>query len=227
MVPGRQRCTLFRTDVSEARVNSRRLGCRRRPTGLFTATMPAECAIRRSRRSPAANVKNLRRAWGLSHRGTRTPVREHAGGRRWRHVSQSGRVVALEPEGGSLIWSYDPNVRTPREHRDVFYWLAARSRRPAYYSIPAMDARTAKIWPSLAAAEAATWCAFTILRTVAGDRPNSSRRSRIGLTAGARPRIRAMHCWKGRWRRLSFRRACSSLSDEQSTGDFQTQRGDL
>jgi hypothetical protein len=36
--------------------------------------------------------------------------------------TQSGRIVALEPEGGSLIWSYDPKVRTPREHRGVSYW---------------------------------------------------------------------------------------------------------
>jgi hypothetical protein len=37
-------------------------------------------------------------------------------------ISPLSRIVALEPEGGSLIWSYDPKVRTPREHRGVSYW---------------------------------------------------------------------------------------------------------
>lgn len=35
----------------------------------------------------AANVKNLRRAWTFDRGEPGTPVREHAGGRRWRHVS--------------------------------------------------------------------------------------------------------------------------------------------
>ncbi|MBZ5622925.1 MAG: pyrroloquinoline quinone-dependent dehydrogenase [Acidobacteriia bacterium] len=71
-----------------------------------------------------SNVGNLHRAWTY-HTGEAgrpfetTPL--VAGGRMYLST-QSGRIVALAPETGVEIWSYDPKVRRPREHRGVSYW---------------------------------------------------------------------------------------------------------
>src|SRR5262249_7057998 len=54
--------------------------------------------------------------------------------------TQNGRVVALEPETGTEIWSYDPKSLRPREHRGVSYW-PGDGRRPARILLAAGDAR--------------------------------------------------------------------------------------
>jgi glucose dehydrogenase len=71
-----------------------------------------------------ANVTHLRRAWTF-HTGETgrqfetTPI--VAAGVMYLST-QSGRIVARDPETGRLIWSYDPKVRAPREHRGVSLW---------------------------------------------------------------------------------------------------------
>jgi glucose dehydrogenase len=40
--------------------------------------------------------------------------------------TQTSRIVALEPETGKEVWTYDPKVRRPREHREVGYWPGDR-----------------------------------------------------------------------------------------------------
>jgi quinoprotein glucose dehydrogenase len=70
------------------------------------------------------NVANLRRAWTYhtGERGTQfesTPI--VVGGRMY-VSTQTGRVVALEPETGKQIWSFDPKNARARENRGVSYW---------------------------------------------------------------------------------------------------------
>jgi quinoprotein glucose dehydrogenase len=71
-----------------------------------------------------SNVNKLRRAWTY-HTGDTgnqfesTPI---VVGSRMYLSTQISRIVALEPETGREIWSYDPKVRRPREHRGVAYW---------------------------------------------------------------------------------------------------------
>jgi quinoprotein glucose dehydrogenase len=70
------------------------------------------------------NVAKLRRAWTY-HTGETgrqfesTPI---VVGNCMYVSTQSSRIIALEPETGREIWSYDPKVRRPREHRGVAYW---------------------------------------------------------------------------------------------------------
>src|SRR5215472_16866377 len=72
----------------------------------------------------SGNVAHLRRAWTF-HTGEPgkpfepTPI--VAGGRMFL-PTENGRIVALEPETGKLIWSYDPKVARPKEDRGVAYW---------------------------------------------------------------------------------------------------------
>ncbi len=44
--------------------------------------------------------------------------------------TQLGKIVALDAETGKPIWSYDPKVRAPREHRGVSYWPGDRRTPP-------------------------------------------------------------------------------------------------
>jgi quinoprotein glucose dehydrogenase len=80
----------------------------------------------------AANVAKLHRAWTF-HTGEAgrqfetTPI--VAGGRMYLST-QSGRIVALEPETGKQIWSFDPKVERPREHRGVAYWPGEANSLP-------------------------------------------------------------------------------------------------
>src|SRR5437763_3722269 len=75
-----------------------------------------------------ANVAKLRRAWSY-HTGDTgnqfesTPI---VVGNRMYVSTQTSRIVALDPENGRAIWSYDPKVRRPREHRGVAYWPGDR-----------------------------------------------------------------------------------------------------
>lgn len=70
------------------------------------------------------NVTKLRRAWTY-HTGETgrqfesTPI---VVGNRMYVSTQLSRIIALEPETGKEIWSYDPKARRPREHRGVAYW---------------------------------------------------------------------------------------------------------
>ncbi|MEP6716746.1 MAG: PQQ-binding-like beta-propeller repeat protein [Terriglobia bacterium] len=70
------------------------------------------------------NVSKLHRAWTY-HTGDTgnqfetTPI---VVGNRMYLSTQTGRIVALEPETGKEIWTYNPNIRRPREHRGVAYW---------------------------------------------------------------------------------------------------------
>jgi glucose dehydrogenase len=100
----------------------------------------------------STNVQKLRRAWTY-HTGDTgnqfeaTPIVVN---NRMYVSTQSSRIVALEPETGKEIWSYDPKVRRPREHRGVAYWAGDR-RAPARVlfgsgdgRLIALDARTGK-----------------------------------------------------------------------------------
>jgi quinoprotein glucose dehydrogenase len=90
----------------------------------------------------ASNVAKLRRAWTF-HTGERggpfetTPI--VAGGLMYLST-QAGRVVALEPETGKSVWSFDPNVARPKEHRGVSYW-PGDSKTPARVLFGTADGR--------------------------------------------------------------------------------------
>lgn len=88
------------------------------------------------------NIGNLHRAWtyhtGESGRSLEsTPL--VAGGRMYLST-ENGRVVALQPETGAPIWSYDPKVRGPREQRGVSYWPGGKGT-PARILFATTDAR--------------------------------------------------------------------------------------
>lgn len=102
-----------------------------------------------------ANVARLRRAWTY-HTGETgaqletTPI--VVGGMMYLST-QRNRIVALEPETGKQIWSFDPKVARPREHRGVAYW-SGDARRPARIlfgtgdgRLIALDARTGRPIP--------------------------------------------------------------------------------
>jgi quinoprotein glucose dehydrogenase len=84
------------------------------------------------------NVAKLRRAWTY-HTGDTgnqfesTPI---VVGNRMYFSTQISRIVALEPETGKEIWTYDPKVRRPREHRGVSYWPGDASTPAASCSAP-------------------------------------------------------------------------------------------
>src|SRR5262245_35899999 len=70
------------------------------------------------------NVVRLRRAWtyhtGESGRQFEsTPL--VVGGRMYLST-QTGRIVALEPETGKQVWRFDPKTARSKEHRGVSYW---------------------------------------------------------------------------------------------------------
>ncbi len=102
-----------------------------------------------------ANVAKLRRAWTF-HTGEpgkpfeTTPI--VAGGVMY-FSTETGRVVALEPETGKEIWNFDPKVPRPKEHRGVSYW-AGDAGTPARIifgtadgRLIALDAKTGKPVP--------------------------------------------------------------------------------
>src|SRR5262249_11897675 len=76
-----------------------------------------------------SNIKKLRRAWTY-HTGDSgnqfetTPIVVNG---RMYLSTQTSRILALEPETGKEVWSYDPKVRRPREHRGVAYWPGDRT----------------------------------------------------------------------------------------------------
>lgn len=76
-----------------------------------------------------SNVGKLHRAWTY-HTGDTgnefesTPI---VVGNRMYLSTEISRIVALEPETGKQIWSYDAKVRRPREHRGVAYWPGNRN----------------------------------------------------------------------------------------------------
>ncbi len=76
----------------------------------------------------AGNVSRLHRAWTYhtGDSGTQFETTPIVAGNRMYLSTQSGRIAALEPETGKEIWSYDPKVRRPREHRGVAYWPGDR-----------------------------------------------------------------------------------------------------
>ncbi|MEO8593779.1 MAG: PQQ-binding-like beta-propeller repeat protein [Candidatus Solibacter sp.] len=105
------------------------------------------------------NVAKLRRAWTY-HTGDAgnqfetTPI---VAGNRMYLSTQTARVVALEPETGKELWSYDPKVQRPREHRGVSYWPGDRNT-PARILLGtgdgrliALDAATGKPVPQFGA----------------------------------------------------------------------------
>ena len=79
-----------------------------------------------------ANVSHLSRAWTYH---TRDPGRQFetgpllAGGLLYL-TTQTSRVVALEPESGKEIWSFDPHVAKSGENRGVSYWPGDKQRLP-------------------------------------------------------------------------------------------------
>jgi glucose dehydrogenase len=100
----------------------------------------------------AANVAKLRRAWTY-HTGEPGPQFESSpiivGGRLY-VSTQKGRIVALQPETGKEIWSYDPKTPRPREHRGVAYWPGDAHTPPRVFSgtgdgrLIAIDAATGR-----------------------------------------------------------------------------------
>jgi len=74
------------------------------------------------------NVSRLHRAWTYhtGDSGTQFETTPIVAADRMYLSTQSGRIVALEPETGKEIWTYDPKVRRPREHRGVAYWPGDR-----------------------------------------------------------------------------------------------------
>lgn len=101
------------------------------------------------------NVGKLRRAWTF-HTGETgrqfesTPI---VVGNRMYVSTKLSRIVALEPETGKEIWSYDPKVRRPREHRGVAYWPGDSRTPPRILfgtgdgRLIALDAQTGKRIP--------------------------------------------------------------------------------
>jgi len=87
-------------------------------------------------------VARLRRAWTF-HTGEKgrqfesTPI---VAGDRMYLSTQLNRIVALEPETGKEIWSYDPKVQRAREHRGVSYW-PGDARTPARIVFATGDGR--------------------------------------------------------------------------------------
>jgi quinoprotein glucose dehydrogenase len=105
------------------------------------------------------NVTKLRRAWTY-HTGDTgnqfetTPI---VIGNRMYFSTQTSRIVALEADTGKEIWTYDPKVRRPREHRGVAYW-PGDSKTPARIlfgtgdgRLIALDAATGKPVPEFGA----------------------------------------------------------------------------
>ncbi|HKE28204.1 MAG TPA: PQQ-binding-like beta-propeller repeat protein [Bryobacteraceae bacterium] len=102
-----------------------------------------------------ANVASLRRAWTY-HSGETgaqfetTPI--VVSGMMYLSTPRN-RMVALEPETGKQIWSFDPKIARPREHRGVAYWPgdAHRSARIVFGTgdgrLIALDAKTGKPIP--------------------------------------------------------------------------------
>lgn len=90
----------------------------------------------------ASNVAKLRRAWTF-HTGEpgkpfeTTPI--VAGGMMYLST-QAGRIVALEPETGKELWTYDPKVPHPKEHRGVSFW-PGDSKTPARIIFGTADGR--------------------------------------------------------------------------------------
>jgi quinoprotein glucose dehydrogenase len=88
------------------------------------------------------NVPTLRRAWTY-HTGETgrqfesTPI--VVGGVMYLST-QTSRIVALQPETGKEIWSYDPKVRRPREHRVLRGGPAIATRPQGSYLARAMAA---------------------------------------------------------------------------------------
>src|SRR5690349_25102610 len=74
------------------------------------------------------SVSRLHRAWTYhtGDYGTQFETTPIVAANRMYLSTQSGRIVALEPETGKQIWTYDPKVRRPREHRGVAYWPGDR-----------------------------------------------------------------------------------------------------
>ena len=101
------------------------------------------------------NISKLHRAWTY-HTGDTgnqfetTPI---VAGNRMYLSTQIGRIVALEPETGMEIWTFDPKVRRPREHRGVAYWPGDSNTPPrilfgtADGRLIALDAATGKPVP--------------------------------------------------------------------------------
>jgi glucose dehydrogenase len=100
----------------------------------------------------AANVARLSRAWTY-HTGEKgrqfetTPLL--AGGLLY-FTSQSSRVIALEPETGKAVWTFDPHLVHAVENRGVAYWPGDSQRQPRLLlatgdaTLIAIDAKTGK-----------------------------------------------------------------------------------
>ena len=78
------------------------------------------------------NVRKLHRAWTYhtGNTGSQFETTPIVVNNRMYFSTQTSRIVALEPETGKEIWTYDPKVRRPREHRGVAYWPGDRKTPP-------------------------------------------------------------------------------------------------
>ena len=102
----------------------------------------------------ARNVSNLVRAWSY-HTGEPGATWENTPivvGNVMYFATQKNRVVALEPETGKELWTYDPKSTRPSEHRGVSYWPGDSKTRPRVIlategRLIALDARSGKPAP--------------------------------------------------------------------------------
>ena len=98
----------------------------------------------------ARNVSALVRVWSYhtGERGTweNTPI--VVGGVMY-FATQKNRVVALEPETGKELWTYDPKSTGVSEHRGVSYWPGGSGTKPRIIlateaRLIALDAKSGK-----------------------------------------------------------------------------------
>ncbi|HTS25297.1 MAG TPA: PQQ-binding-like beta-propeller repeat protein [Bryobacteraceae bacterium] len=124
-----------------------------------------------------SNVASLHRAWTYHTAEPERPFEATplvAGGRMYLSTP-GGRIVALSPETGMQIWSYDPQVQRPKANRGVSWWPGARGMPPRIMAatadgrLIALDAASGK--PVLSFGDNGT----VDLRTGISDRfPNAS-----------------------------------------------------
>jgi glucose dehydrogenase len=100
------------------------------------------------------NVRSLREAWSYDtgvHDLQVTPVVIDG----MMYITAGRRIVALEPEQGTVVWTYEADG--PVSRRGVAYWPGDDSRGPRLYSgageglMVAVDARTGKVVPEFGA----------------------------------------------------------------------------
>ncbi len=94
------------------------------------------------RQIDTANISKLHRAWTFHTGEAERPFEATPLVVRGRMYlsTPAERIVALDPETGARIWTYDPEVKRPRENRGVAYWPGGKGV-PARIIFATTDAR--------------------------------------------------------------------------------------